>query len=120
MISTIRDVNYRAYTITQWYTLFDLEKYDIVLGKRWMHDIPYIVDHNDNNLHIVKRNISTDPANLSYIIKHTIKGLWPWEARYMKDESYNIVAKSSIDVLSAEETAHLLKAKKAELHMALV
>jgi len=85
-----------------------------------MHNTPYIVDHNNNNLYIVKHDISTDPANLFYTIKHTIKGLRPWEGRHLKDESYNIAAKSGIDVLSAEETAHLLKTKKAELHVALV
>ena len=38
----------------------------------------------------------------------------------MKDESYNIVAKSGINIFSAEEIVHLLKTKKAELHVALV
>lgn len=48
------NIGLSGYTYTEWFTVFDIDTYDVVLGKRWVRDInlQHTIDHVQNTMNI--------------------------------------------------------------------
>jgi len=101
---SIRDNNHHLYNYDGWFTLFDLEKYDAILGKNWMRHERHFIDHHNNVLHILK------PDNFKP--KHTITSLRPHQGRHIHAESLEIAQTAGVNVLTTSELRQLIRKPK--------
>ena len=101
--------------ITGWYTVFDLKgAYDIIVGKNWHSKTRHLVDSN-NVLHLLDADWSllTD-GRPAFVPRLSLKGLRPSQGRYreMHNHCAAVARAASINLVTADETARIMKAPK--------
>jgi hypothetical protein len=91
-----------SYTCSQrWFTIYDMDGYDIALGKRWMRDINlrHTIDHVQNTMKIWD---STDDME-SGAPPHELAGLRPWEGPGRRETLRQAAAAEDMDLCFLDE-----------------
>jgi len=68
----------KDYTYSATFTVYDIDTYDIVLGKPWLADLNlrHEIDHKKNRMWIWN---TPEEKRCNQMCRHTLIGLRPWE-----------------------------------------
>jgi hypothetical protein len=85
------------YEYVGWFTVFDLDTYNIILGKRWFQDmnLKHTID-NEQNILWISEVKGKDPGVGS---AHVLYGLRPWEGRDGKESLAATINQYQLDIV---------------------
>jgi hypothetical protein len=81
----------KDYTYSATFTVYDIDTYDIVLGKPWLADLDlrHEIDHKKNRMWIWN---TPEEKRRNRACRHTLLGLRPWEGKGRR-ETIEAIAK---------------------------